>query len=94
MSGMRDPEDRVDQPCHGCGIFDQHPRHHVLGRSTSQSTWERVMHMDCCRDAGCPDGSCGRILSASGEKRGDELIAYVRQLAPGQHVTPGEVVVS
>jgi len=44
-----------------------------------------VRHMDCCRDVGCPDGSCGSVLDAAGGKTGDPLVkhltAQVRKLS-------------
>ncbi len=80
-TGTRDPESRIDQICHSCNGVDKHPRHHYLDAARTY-----VKHMDCCAADGCPDDTCVRILAASGNAHGDELTAYVRALAPQQHV--------
>lgn len=67
---------RIPMPCHGCLRSDTDPRHHVLQADGSVQT----MHMDCCRESGnCVDDHCHRILTASGEKRGDELLQHIQE---------------
>jgi hypothetical protein len=34
-------------------------------------------HMDCCRDAGCPDGTCDVVTAGAEDKRGDELLTHL-----------------
>lgn len=36
-------------------------------------------HMDCCRAAGCPDGTCGVQTAGAEELRGGELLAYLME---------------
>jgi hypothetical protein len=38
-------------------------------------------HLDCCRDAGCPDGSCGRITEGAEGLTGADLLAHITTLA-------------
>lgn len=69
-------ETRVQMWCDVCRQADDHPRHQVLEADGTVTT----RHMDCCRDGGsCPDGHCARILAASGEKRGYELLAHIKE---------------
>ena len=71
--GQRAPHDRVDQYCDTCKAYDRHPRH-IHGNNDGSVTRK---HMDCCRDSGCPDGSCARILAAARGARGEGLIAFL-----------------
>lgn len=66
-------EDRPIRPCDVCGISDDHPRHvHDLGPVN------QLRHMDCCREAGCPDGSCDQLVAAGAEDlRGPALVEYL-----------------
>jgi hypothetical protein len=91
-TGMeRDPSHRVDQICNGCGQWDKAPRHHHMAQDpVSGSYVDRSMHMDCCSAAGCPDGTCDRILAEAGDKRNDALVQHVTKMAPGTHVIPNE----
>lgn len=34
-------------------------------------------HMDCCREAGCPGGSCDAQLAGAGDKRGADLLEHL-----------------
>jgi len=34
-------------------------------------------HMDCCREAGCPDGSCDRVTEGAEDKTGADLLAHL-----------------
>jgi hypothetical protein len=41
-------------------------------------------HMDCCRTAGCPDGSCELVTAGAEDRRGGDLLEHlvaVRELA-------------
>ena len=38
-------------------------------------------HLDCCRAAGCPDGSCGRQTAGAEGKRGGDLLEHLMTLA-------------
>jgi hypothetical protein len=38
-------------------------------------------HMDCCREAGCPDGSCNVVTAGAEQLRGDELLAHLTKEA-------------
>jgi hypothetical protein len=34
-------------------------------------------HIDCCRAAGCPDGSCGVVSAGAEDLRGGELLDHL-----------------
>lgn len=34
-------------------------------------------HLDCCRAAGCPDGTCDTQTAGAEDKRGKELLAHL-----------------
>lgn len=69
---------RTQMWCDACRQGDDHPRHHILQADGTVQT----RHMDCCREAGdCADGSCDRLLTASGEKRYHELTAWLKENA-------------
>lgn len=36
-----------------------------------------MRHINCCAQAGCPDGTCTTIVADSGGLEGDELLAYI-----------------
>jgi hypothetical protein len=36
-----------------------------------------MRHMDCCREAGCPDGSCNTVTQGAEDKRGDALVKHL-----------------
>jgi hypothetical protein len=65
--------ERVTQWCDVCRQADTDPRHHV---ATAEGT-VITRHMDCCRNSGCPDLSCDRILQESGQAHGSALIAHI-----------------
>jgi len=68
-------ETRTLMWCDVCRQADTDPRHHIMLADGTVQT----LHMDCCRDSGkCHDGSCDEILTASGEKRGAELLAHIK----------------
>jgi hypothetical protein len=61
------------RPCHGCGSYDDHPRHvHAQADGT-----EQIRHMDCCAAAGCPDGSCPKQIAGAGGAKGAQLRAHL-----------------
>jgi len=37
----------------------------------------QMRHLDCCRDAGCPDGSCETQLEGAEGKTGKELLTFL-----------------
>ena len=39
-------------------------------------------HLDCCRQVGCPDGSCGVMTSGAEDKRGSELLDHLVSVGP------------
>lgn len=49
----------------------------ILDQIRDESTTMR--HMDCCRDAGCPDGTCGRVTSGAEDQRGAALVAHLTE---------------
>ena len=34
-------------------------------------------HLDCCREAGCPDGSCAVVTAGAEDKRGADLLKHI-----------------
>jgi hypothetical protein len=38
-------------------------------------------HLDCCRDAGCPDGSCARVTEGAEDLTGADLLAHLVEFA-------------
>jgi len=65
--------DRPVRSCDICGITDTDPRH--VTALADGSTMMR--HMDCCREAGCPDGTCAMVTAGAEDLRGEELIAHL-----------------
>jgi hypothetical protein len=41
-------------------------------------------HLDCCRVAGCPDGTCNTQTAGAEELRGGALLAHLESLGAGQ----------
>lgn len=72
-AALRPASHRVERECAVCGQFDDHPRH-VIGEPDNSTT---LRHMDCCRDAGCPDGSCGEVTKGAESKRGAALVKHL-----------------
>lgn len=61
------------RPCHGCGSYDDHPRHiHAQPNGVDQ-----LMHLDCCAAAGCPDGTCAKQIKGANGATGDKLRAHL-----------------
>ncbi len=67
--------DRPRRFCDVCTNADDHPRHgHVLPDGTLQTR-----HFDCCRAAGCPDGTCDAWAdSGAADLRGADLLAHIQ----------------
>lgn len=38
-------------------------------------------HLDCCREAGCPDGSCDKVTAGAEDKRGADLLKHLTSKA-------------
>ncbi len=38
-------------------------------------------HLDCCRDAGCPDRSCDRVTAGAEDLRDGDLLAHLTKEA-------------
>ena len=58
--------------CPLCQQADDAPRHAIYGDDPSVAR-----HMDCCREAGCPDGSCPVVTKGAEDLRNDELRAHL-----------------
>jgi hypothetical protein len=68
------------RPCDVCGQVDDHPRHIVHVEEKHPITGQDLSlmrHMDCCAQAGCPDGSCDVIVDHAKGKQGEQLRAHV-----------------
>lgn len=52
------------RPCPECRVYDDHPRHVVIGQDGS----ETALHMDCCAARGCQ--VCAHQLIAIGRVPG------------------------
>jgi hypothetical protein len=46
---------------------------HIRDTSTS------MRHMDCCREAGCPDGTCDQVTAGAENKRGMDLVKHIQK---------------
>lgn len=42
-----------------------------------QDTSTIYRHMDCCREAGCPDGTCNQVTAGAEDLRGMDLVAHL-----------------
>jgi hypothetical protein len=59
------------------------PEHFKAILSQIRDNDTQIRHMDCCREAGCPDGSCNEIAKTGAEElRGMDLV---------EHLTSGKV---
>lgn len=59
--------------CPLCKIADDHPRHAVDdGGDPNVSP-----HMDCCRDAGCPDGTCDILTKGAEGLAGKDFLDHL-----------------
>jgi len=66
-------EERPIRSCDLCGGEDNHPRHVIALADGGTHT----RHMDCCREAGCPDGTCDEVTKGAEKLRGDELVQHL-----------------
>ena len=53
---------------------DEH-RMTVLQQVQDNTTVMR--HLDCCREAGCPDGTCNQVTAGAEDLRGDDLTKFL-----------------
>jgi hypothetical protein len=51
----------------------------LLGDLLDTGTSDR--HMDCCRTAGCPDGSCNTVTAGAEDLRGADLLNHLTKEA-------------
>ena len=51
----------------------------LLGDLLDTGTSDR--HMDCCRTAGCPDGSCNAVTAGAEDLRGADLLNHLTKEA-------------
>ena len=58
--------------CPLCKKADTAPRHAIYGEDANVAK-----HMVCCRDAGCPDGSCNVLLNGLDNPSEEELITHL-----------------
>lgn len=42
-------------------------------------------HLDCCRDAGCPDSTCNQVTASAEHLRGSELLNHLQANAQRQN---------
>lgn len=73
--------DGVTDPEVATKMLDNAPgdaRTAIMAHIQDSSTVMR--HLDCCREAGCPDGTCDQVTSGAEDLRGDDLV---------QHLTKG-----
>lgn len=45
-----------------------------------QDNTTTMRHMDCCRDAGCPDGTCNLVTAGAEDKKGSALRKHLTSL--------------
>lgn len=67
--------------CPLCKLADDHPRHTRYDDDPNVAR-----HMDCCRAAGCPDGSCPIVTEGGENLKGNDLVAYLTDPARQQAV--------
>jgi hypothetical protein len=47
----------------------------IMAQISDTSTTMR--HMDCCREAGCPDGTCNEVTAGAEDLKGDKLVKHL-----------------
>lgn len=67
--------DRPIRFCPLCKQADDHPRHVVVNESP-----DVARHLDCCRDAGCPDGTCNVVTDGAEGQTGADLLGHLTSL--------------
>ena len=66
-------ETRPVRSCDLCGVEDTDPRH-VVALADGGTL---IRHLDCCREAGCPDGSCDVVTAGAEDLRGAALVNHL-----------------
>ena len=66
-------DERPVRDCDLCGISDTAPRH-VIGLADGGTL---TRHMDCCRAAGCPEGTCDQVTAGAEDLRDDALLEHL-----------------
>ncbi len=61
--------------CPLCQQADDHPRHVLTSDPEGVAR-----HLDCCRDAGCPDGSCVEILGDAKPGVGVKMLDHIQKV--------------
>ena len=56
-------------------VIEDPDRDAVMGVLLDRTT--AVRHLDCCRAAGCPDGSCATQTAGAETARGADLLAHL-----------------
>lgn len=73
------PGDGVTPPSVASQMVDNCPdattRTAILAHIQDDSTTYR--HMDCCRQVGCPDGTCNVVTSGAEDLKGDDLVKHL-----------------
>lgn len=63
--------------CPICRQADDHPRHVVFDDKGA----DVARHMDCCAEAGCPDGTCVALRAGvPAEVVGAEFLAHIQEV--------------
>lgn len=62
----------------------------LLGDLLDTSSSDR--HMDCCREAGCPNGLCDAVTAGAETKRGSALLRHLIGLRDAPGATGDDVV--
>lgn len=54
------------------------------GKKHAEAIMQQIMdtstimrHMDCCREEGCPDGSCDEVTAGAEDLRGEALVNHL-----------------
>ncbi len=62
--------------CPLCQQADDHPRH-----VRANDPPDVARHMDCCRDAGCPEGVCNEVLGDANPGPGVKMLDHIQKVA-------------
>lgn len=52
----------------------------IVGQIRDDTTTMR--HMDCCREVGCPDGTCNQVTAGAENLRGSDLVGHLTNQNP------------
>lgn len=47
----------------------------------------QLRHIDCCREAGCPDGTCNVVTLGAQDLKDDDLVQHLNQRTPDEAET-------